>query len=202
MKTISITGALRAELGKTGTKEARKNDLVPCVMYGAGQLVNFTLERKSFEKIIYTENVYNVLITIDGKEYSTFLKDSQFHPVTDAPLHADFVILDETKEVAVSLPVTLTGVSVGVKNGGKLRTPLRKLKVSGLLSNLPDVVTIDITSMKIGQSVKVGTMAEEGLKFLDPESNVIVAVKRARGAVLDDEEGEEAAEEESAEAEA
>lgn len=196
MKTISITGALRAELGKTGAKEARKNELVPCVMYGGGKSVNFTIDRKSFEKIIYTEHVYNVLITVDGTEYSTTLKEAQFHPVTDAPIHADFIILEEGKDVFVSLPVALTGASIGVKNGGKLRTPLRKLKVSGLLPNIPETVEIDITSLKIGQSIKVGTMAVEGLNFLDPDSNVIVAVKRARGAVMDDdEEGEEAAEE-------
>ena len=195
MKTISITGALRAELGKTGAKEARKNDLVPCVMYGGGKSVNFTIDRKSFDKIIYTEHVYNVLITVDGTEYSTTLKEAQFHPVTDAPVHADFIIIEEGKEVFVSLPVALTGASMGVKNGGKLRTPLRKLKVAGLLPNIPETVEIDITNLKIGQSIKVGAMAAEGLKFLDPDSNVIVAVKRARGAVMDDEEGEEAAEE-------
>ncbi|MGB0390095.1 MAG: 50S ribosomal protein L25 [Salibacteraceae bacterium] len=201
MKTISITGSLRADLGKTGAKEARKNDLVPCVMYGAGKQVHFTMEKKSFDKIIYTGDVYNVLITVDGTEYSTFLKDSQFHPVTDAPIHADFLILEEDKEVSVSLPVALTGASIGVKNGGKLRTPMRKVKVSGLLANIPENVTIDITSLRIGTAIKVGSMEVEGLTFLDPDSNVIVAVKTARGAVEEDVE-EEGAEEAEAPAEA
>ncbi|MGB0805618.1 MAG: 50S ribosomal protein L25 [Salibacteraceae bacterium] len=201
MKTISITGSLRADLGKTGAKEARKNDLVPCVMYGAGKQVHFTMEKKSFDKIIYTGDVYNVLITVDGTEYSTFLKDSQFHPVTDAPIHADFLILEEDKEVSVSLPVALTGASIGVKNGGKLRTPMRKVKVSGLLANIPENVTIDITSLRIGTAIKVGSMEVEGLTFLDPDSNVIVAVKTARGAIEEDVE-EEGAEEAEAPAEA
>ncbi len=202
MKTISITGALRAGLGKTGAKEARKNELVPCVMYGGGKSVNFTIDRKSFDKIIYTEHVYNVLITVDGTEYSTTLKEAQFHPLTDAPVHADFIILEEGKEVFVSLPVALTGASIGVKNGGKLRTPLRKLKVSGLLQNIPETVEIEISKLRIGQSIKVGTMEVEGLNFLDPASNVIVAVKRARGSVdeAEEEEGEAAAEEATAEA--
>jgi large subunit ribosomal protein L25 len=201
MKTISITGSLRADLGKTGAKEARKTDLVPCVMYGAGTQVHFTMDKKSFDKIIYTADVYNVLITVDGTEYSTFLKESQFHPVTDLPVHADFLILEKGKVVSVALPVTLEGTSVGVKNGGKLRTPMRKVHVSGLLESIPENVSIDISEMKIGQSIKVGTMAVEGLTFLDPESNVIVAVKTARGAVADDEEAE-ATEEAPAEAEA
>lgn len=188
MKTISITGSLRADLGKTGAKEARKNDLVPCVMYGAEKQVHFTIAKKSFDKIIYTGDVYNVLITVDGTEYSTFLKASQFHPVTDLPIHADFLILEKGKEVSVSLPIGLTGASIGVKNGGKLRTPMRKVKVSGLLENIPENVEIDITNLKIGMSVKVGTMEVEGLTFLDPKTNVIVAVKTARGAVADEEE--------------
>jgi large subunit ribosomal protein L25 len=197
MKTISITGSLRADLGKTGAKEARKNDLVPCVMYGAGKQVHFTMDKRSFDKIIYTGDVYNVLITIDGTEYSTFLKDSQFHPVNDAPLHADFLVLEEGKEVAVALPVSLTGTSIGVKNGGKLRTPMRKVKVSGLLPSIPEKIEVDITDLRIGMSVKVGTMEVKGLTFLDPESHGVVAVKTARGAVADEVEGaeEEAAEE-------
>ena len=200
MKTISINGSLRTDLGKTGAKEARKNELVPCVMYGADKQLHISIDRKSFDKIIYTANVYNVLITVDGTEYSTFLKESQFHPVTDAPMHADFIILEESKEVSVSLPVVLTGASIGVKNGGKLRTPMRKVKVSGLLANIPDTVEIEISKLRIGQSIKVGAMAIEGLQFLDPASNVIVAVKTARGAVDgDEEEGEEEA---AAEAEA
>lgn len=204
MKTISITGSLRADLGKKEAKEARKNDLVPCVMYGAGKQIHFTMEKKAFDKIIYTGDVYNVLITVDGTEYSTFLKDAQFHPVTDNPVHADFLVLEAGKEVSVSLPVTLTGASIGVKNGGKLRTPMRKVKVAGLLENLPENVEIDITKLRIGQSVKVGAMNVNGLTFLDPASNVIVAVKTARGAVDEgddeEEEGEEAAAEATAEA--
>jgi large subunit ribosomal protein L25 len=190
MKTIAITGTLRSDLGKTGAKEARKNELVPCVMYGAGKQVHFTMEQKSFDKIIYTADVYNVLITVDGTEYSTFLKASQFHPVTDAPVHADFIILEDGKPVTVALPITLSGVAIGVKNGGKLQTPMRKVTVKGNLTDIPEKVEVDISPLKIGMSIKVGTMSVNGLEFLDPESNVVVAVKTARGAVDEDEEAE------------
>tara|TARA_R110002050_G_scaffold195593_1_gene330414 strand:+ start:4065 stop:4673 length:609 start_codon:yes stop_codon:yes gene_type:complete len=202
MKTISITGSLREDLGKTGAKEARKNDLVPCVMYGAGKQVHFTMENKSFDKIIYTADVYNVLITVDGTEYSTLLKASQFHPVTDAPVHADFVILEEGKPVTVAMPVSFVGASIGVKNGGKLQTPMRKVKVKAALKDIPENVEVDITNLRIGQSIKVGTMKVAGVEFLDPASNVVVAVKTSRGAVADDEEevAEEAAPAEGAEA--
>jgi len=189
MKTIAITGTLRSDLGKTGAKEARKNELVPCVMYGAGKQVHFTMAQKSFDKIVYTADVYNVLITVDGTEYSTFLKASQFHPVTDVAVHADFIILEDGKPVTVALPVTLTGVSVGVKNGGKLQTPMRKVTVKGNLASIPERVEVEISALKIGMSIKVGTMSVDGLEFLDPASNVVVAVKTSRGAV-DEEEAE------------
>ena len=198
MKTISISGSVRENLGKTGAKEARLNDLVPCVMYGAGNQVHFTMDQKSFDKIIYTSDVYNVVITIDGKEYSTFLKASQFHPVTDKPVHADFLILEDGQPVTVALPISLEGSSIGVKNGGKLQTPMRKVKVKGLLANIPENVAVNIDGLKIGESVKVGTMNVDGLEFLDPASNVVVAVKTARGAVDEEAEGEEVAEGEEA----
>lgn len=198
MKTISITGSVRENLGTKGAKQARKNEMVPCVMYGNDTQLHFNVEEKEFNKVIYTPEVFNVLITIDGTEYSTILQDAQFHPVTDKSVHADFLQLKDDQPVVVSMPVVLTGVSVGVKNGGKLRTPMRKLKIKGVLANIPDNVEIDITPLKIGQSVKVGTLSVEGLEFLDPATNVIVAVKTARGAVADEEEEAEAEVEEAA----
>ena len=203
MKTISISGSIRAELGTKEAKKVRSNDRVPCVMYGGEQPIHFDVDYKSFNKIIYTPEVYNVLITVDGNEYSTVLREVQFHPTTDRTTHADFQLLQEGKPVVVSLPIALTGASIGVKNGGKLRTPLRKLKVKGTLENIPENVQVDITKLRIGQSIKVGAMKVNGLEFLDPASNVIVAVKTARGAVdVDDEEEEEGAESAEATAEA
>jgi large subunit ribosomal protein L25 len=190
MKTISITGTVRENLGKTGAKEARKNELVPCVMYGTGKEVHITVPEKDFLKIIYTPEVYNVIISVDGTEYSTILKEAQFHPVNEKPLHCDFLILEEGSDVTVSMPITLTGTSIGVKNGGKLRTPMRKLKLKGALANIPDSVEIDIEQLRIGQSIKVGALSHEGIEFLDPASNVVVAVKTARGAVAEEEEEE------------
>jgi large subunit ribosomal protein L25 len=197
MKTISITGSVRENLGKTGAKEARKNELVPCVMYGGGKEIHITVSEKDFLKLVYTPEVYNVLISVDGTEYSTIIKEAQFHPVNDKPLHCDFLILEEGADVSVAMPITLVGSSIGVKNGGKLRTPMRKLKLKGALANIPDSVEINIEKLRIGQSIKVGALSVEGIEFLDPASNVVVAVKTARGAVQDDEEEEEEAEAEA-----
>ena len=206
MKTISITGSARESLGKKEAKQARKNELVPCVMYGGGKQIHFTVSGSDFDKITYTPEVYNVLITIDGTEYSTIIKDAQFHPTTDKAVHGDFLNLEAGKPVTVSMPIVLTGASIGVKNGGRLQTPMRKLQLKGELANIPDNVEVDITDIRIGQSVKVGTLSIKGIEFLDSASNVIVAVKTARGATDEEEEAEaaegEATEESTEEAEA
>ena len=190
MKTISITGSARESLGKKEAKQVRKNELVPCVMYGGGKQIHFTLSASDFNKITYTPEVYNVLITVDGTEYSTIIKDAQFHPTTDKAVHGDFLVLEAGKPVTVAMPIVLTGTSLGVKNGGRLRTPMRKLSLKGELANIPDNVEVDVTDLRIGQSIKVSTLAIKGLELLDPASNVIVAVKTARGAVDEEEEAE------------
>lgn len=199
MKTISITGSARESLGSKEAKQARNNDLVPCVMYGSDKQIHFTVDSTAFNKIVYTPEVFNVLITIDGTEYSTILKAVQFHPTTDKTVHADFLLLEKGKKVTVKMPVNLTGSSKGVKNGGRLQTPLKKVKIKGALENIPDNVEVDITDLRIGQTIKVASLSVPGLEFLDPATNVIAAVKRSRGSV-DDEEEEDAEGAEGAEA--
>ena len=106
------------------------------------------------------------------------------------------------------MPIKLTGNSRGVLNGGKLRTVTRRLKVSGLAEALPEFITIDITNVKIGQSIKVGDIKVDGLSLLDAANAVVIAVKRSRVSAADEEEeeegeeGAEAATEETAEASA
>lgn len=202
MKTVTLNGSLREKVGSKFAKVSRKEGLVPAVIYGSDNNVHLTIDERELNKIIYTADVFNVVIDVDGTKYSTIFQDAQYHPVSDACEHADFLLVTEDKPVVVSLPVALTGNSIGVRNGGKLRKPLRKLKVKGLISALPDNIEIDITKLRIGRSVKVGEISIDGVEILDPASNVVVSVKTARGAVDagDDEEGEEAAAEASAEA--
>ncbi len=204
MKTIEINGVVRKETSKSELKALRAQGMVPGVIYGHGENTNIAIDERELNKLLFTPDVFNVILKIDGKSYSTIMKEVQFHPVTDRAVHVDFMMVSEDKPITVSLPVTLTGTSIGVQNGGRLSQPLRKLRVTGLLKDLPDSIEVDITGLKIGQSIKVGAQKVKGLKFLDPASNVVVAVKMTRGALgfIDDEEEEEAAAEEGATAEA
>lgn len=199
MKTITLSGSKRENVGSKFARELRNQGQVPAVIYGEKEPIHIHMDEREYKKIVYTPEVYNVILDIDGTSYNTIFKDAQFNPLSDRIEHADFLIVAEGKPVTVSLPVVLTGNSIGIRNGGKLSQPLRKLKVSGLLSAIPDNVEIDITKLRIGMSIKVSEMALEGVEFLDPASNVVVAVKTARGAV--DEEGDDEGETEEAAAE-
>lgn len=195
MKSITLQGTSREQVGKKETKLLRNEGSVPCVIYGGEETIHFFVDERALTPILYTPDVFLMNIEIDGKTHQGVMQEMQFHPVTDKPLHFDFVAVVEGKPLTVKLPVNLTGSSIGVRAGGKLRQNARKLKVKGLVGNLPDAIEIDISKLKIGQSIKLGEINLEGVEFMESPSSVVVAVKTSRKAVaVEDEEEEEAAE--------
>lgn len=183
MKHISISGTARNFGKKADVKSLRRENKVPCVVYGAGiENVAFALDLKDFESIVNTPNTYIIDLTIDGKAYMTVLHDVQYHPVTDMPLHADFLAITAEKPIVVSVPIAISGNSEGVKQGGKLAVNVRKLKVCGTEANLPDVVNIDITELRIGKTIKAGDLNFDNFSIVNPKSTIICAVKMTRAA--------------------
>jgi large subunit ribosomal protein L25 len=196
MKTVQLSGSLRASVGKKETKAVRNGGGVPCVLYGSGEQTCFSVRSVDLEKLIFSPNVYQVELDIDGTKKKAIIQAKQMHPVTDNPMHVDFLELTKGKNVKVGIPVRVTGRSKGVLNGGRLMTIFRTLKVEGLPKDLPDEVEIDITPLRIGQSIRVRDIIIPGVKTLENESAVVVSVKMARGAVDAEEvEGEVATEE-------
>ncbi len=194
MKSITINGSQRESVGKKATKALRNAGQVPCVLYGGDKPVHFSAKELAFSKLVYTPNAHTVVITLDnGETLNAVLQDIQFHPVTDRILHIDFYQLFEEKEIALNIPVNLIGNSKGVKNGGVLRRPYRKLRVKALPANLPDFIEIDITDLKIGDKVTVGELSNDKYAILHPDNSVVTQVRTSRTAVEDEEE-EEAAE--------
>ncbi len=200
MKTVSLSGSLRENVGKKDAKLQRTLGKVPCVIYGGKEQKHFTLNQIDFKKIIFTPEVFVVKIDLDGTSYETILQDIQYHPVTDEVLHADFLELTPGKEVTLAIPVDLKGTAPGIIKGGKLSLKLRKLRVKGLIEDMPEHIVIDVTNLDLGKSTKVKEVTNNKLQFLDPANAVIVSVKTARGIVEEGEEGEES-EEGSAEGE-
>ena len=200
MKSITIQGTKRENVGKKSTKALRDAELVPCVVYGGAETLNFSATEKSFKGLVYTPEAHTVSIEVDGKTIPAVLQDIQFHPLTDKILHADFYQLSDDKPVVMEVPVRLTGRAKGVVSGGALRQSFRKLKVKALPGNLPDEIVVDVTPLKIGNKLYVGDVKTNNFTFMHPDNAVVVAVKMSRtamkggAAVADDDEEETAVE--------
>ena len=182
MKTIEIKGSVRSDVGKKATRELRANGQVPCVVYGGESNINFSAPVEAFRGLIYTPNIYIVELEIDGKKLKAVLKDVQYHAVSDAIEHIDFLEVNDTKPVSLSIPVKLNGLAEGVKQGGKLVQKMRKLRVKGLLSALPDILNIDVTELGLGKAIKIQDLDFEGLELLEAKNVVVATVKMTRAA--------------------
>ena len=204
MKSITIQGTKRESVGKKSTKALRDAELVPCVVYGGGEPLNFSAEEKAFKGLVYTPEAHTVSIEVDGQTIPAVLQDIQFHPIPDKILHIDFYQLSDDKPVVMEVPVRITGRSKGVVAGGVLRQTYRKLKVKAIPANLPDEIVVDVTPLRIGNKLYVGALKNDNYTFMHPDNAVIVAVKMSRNAMKagasavqdddDDEETSEAAE--------
>jgi len=183
MKTLAISVSNRENVGKTSTRALRNQGNVPCVLYGGEKQVTFYAHENDFRKLVYTSDTFVVELDINGSQTRAIMQDIQFHPVTEKILHIDFLEVFDNKPVTVSLPVILEGVSIGVKNGGNLMFRRPKIVSKGLVSNLPDAITINIEHLKIGMFIYIKDIAVDGVEFLAPKNSVVVGVKTARAAI-------------------
>lgn len=189
MLEINVSGQKRNDLGKKASKEVRKEGLVPCNIYGIEKGENglpvaqaFVCPFSEIRKAIYTPNVYIVNLTIDGVEKKAIIKELQFHPVTDAVLHVDFLEVTAEKPVTVGIPVKLTGLAAGVRQGGRLALLMRTLKVTAPYTQIPQELVIDVTALEMGKSIKVGQLNFEGLEFATPKEVNVCSVQITRQA--------------------
>lgn len=180
MKSVAMSGSLRANVGKKDAKQLRTQGQVPCVLYGGKEQVAFSVDERQFTPLVYTPDVNVVKLDLNGKAFEAVLQELQTHPVTDKIIHADFVEVVPGKPVTLSLPVKTTGTAPGVKAGGKLLKKLRRVSVKGTIDKMPDNITIDISNMNIGNAVLVRDMNIEGLTFLDPSNATIVTCQVTR----------------------
>jgi len=182
MKTFDLKGTVRTDLGKKATKAERVLDKVPCVLYGGAENVHFTTTIGEIRKMIYSPEVFVINLDIDGKKTKSIMKALQFHPVSDKVLHIDFLEVTEDRSVVVELPVKLEGLAEGVKAGGKLALEMRKLKVKGLYTQIPENVIVDVTELGLGKSIQVANVAVENLEILNAKNAVVAQVKLTRAA--------------------
>lgn len=206
MKSVEIKASLREDAGrKAQLKNLRKEGQVPAVIYGGKENINFSVNEIAFSKIINTPDIHLIDLNFGDKSTKAVIRDVQFDPVTDTPIHIDFMEVFEDQPIVIGVPVKFVGKSIGVLNGGKRREKLRKLIIKALPKDVPAEIEVDITNLKIGYGIKVEEVVLPNAEFLDHPKAVVVAVKTSRMAVddeLEDEEGEvaEGAEGETAEA--
>lgn len=189
MKEIALNGQIRTDLGKKASRDIRKQDMVPCVIYGVEKdekglpvAKSFTVTFKELAKLLYTPNVYIVNLNIDGTSVKAILKSLQTDFVTDRPIHVDFYQITEDKPVMMEIPIKLNGLAEGVRAGGKLVTSVRKLKVKSVYKNFPDTLNIDVTKLGLGKSIKVKELQFDNLDIVTSKEVVVCSVRMTRAA--------------------
>ena len=195
MKEISVKGQQRTDTGKKATKLLRKEGLIPCNLYGEAETaLSFSTSMSEIRKAIYTPDVYVVNLNIDGKEHKAIIKELQFHPTTDALLHADFYEINEKKAITIGIPVKLNGLAQGVRDGGKINLSIRKINVTAPYKQIPEILNIDVTNLQLGKAIKVGELSFEGLEIATSPEVVVCSVKATRASRSAAAAGEDAAE--------
>ena len=179
MKNVALSGTARETNGTKGAAQLRREERVPCVLYGGedAQPVHFSVGEKALRKIVHTPEFHGVALDIDGASTTAFIREVQFHPVTDKLLHVDFLEVREDKPVRAVLSLRLVGQSPGVREGGKLFQVKRKLAVRGIAADLPTFLDVDVSKLGMGDSARVRDLSYKGLTLLDNPNDVVVSVR-------------------------
>jgi large subunit ribosomal protein L25 len=181
MQSVQVSGELRENLGKKSSKATRREGLVPAVLYGAGDPVHFTIKALDVRSLVYTPEFKLAELTVGGKTFRAIVKDYQFHPVTDALRHIDFLALQDGHPVKVQVPVIFEGVSPGVLGGGKLQISVRRIKIKTIPENLVDKLVLDISELELGSAIRVRDIkANEGVEIMNPGGQPVASVEVPR----------------------
>ncbi len=194
MKTVEIVGYKRANLGKSESKRLREEGMIPGVLYGGEEQVHFYAPAILFRELVYTDKAHFAKINIEGTEYDAILQDIQFHPVSEAIIHVDFLQLFKGKHIKMDIPVQPIGVPPGIQQGGKLIKKLRFITVKALPKDMPEYIEVDVSKLGLGKSVKVGELTAENYEILNSPLVTIMGIeipRALRGKATDEEEGEE-----------
>ena len=180
MKSITIEGSLRTGFGKTATRQLRSQELVPGVIYGGSQEISFSAPAAAFKNFVYTPSFQVAEVVLDGKTYRTILKDLQFDKVDDKLIHIDLLELVEDKKVIAEIPLKFTGVSKGVKDGGKLIVKIKSLKVKTYPKYLKEQIEVSIDNLELDGNIRVEDVKIEHYEILNSPRIPIASVVLTR----------------------
>ena len=180
MKTITIEGQLRTGTGKQATRLLRSQELVPGVIYGGENEINFSAPAKAFKNLIYTPEFQLADLTVEGTTYRCILKDIQFNKVSDELAHVDFMELVEDRPVVATIPIKFTGAAAGVKAGGKLITKIKSLKIKALPKYLTENIEVDLTNLELNGNIRVEDVTLDNVEIMNSPRIPIASVVMTR----------------------
>lgn len=183
MKQFELFGKIREKTTKGTLNELRANGFVPGVIYGGEENINVYFFINDIKKVLYTKEVYLLDLTIEDKKYIAIVKDSSYHPLSDEPTHIDLLEVTVDKIVKVKYPMSFTGTPVGAREGGKVFKKMRIINLMGKVKDMPDTIDIDITSLNLGDTLKVRDINIPNIEIKDPAGTPVVGVARSRAAV-------------------
>ena len=201
MEFTTLEGTAR-DKGKSRTRALRREGQVPSVLYGHNvEPLSFHLNIRALNQLIRAQETPLVQIELDGKSWQCILKDVDYHPVTDLPIHADFQVLQEGEKISLTVPFRFTGTPKGQIEGGNTQYVLSDADIVCLPKDIPAFFEIDIVDLGIGEGIHIRDLDFEGVEFSAPESQTIVMIHAPRVAAADakEEEGEGVQEGEEAE---
>ncbi len=207
MKKFQLSAAPRTEGGKKAAKALRAAGSIPAVING-GKLVELPYEgalaegekvveidskrgiiaadiavkNEDVRKLIYTPDIFEIELDVNGKKRTVVMKEIQFQPVKDTVLHIDFLEVTPGKPIVMEVPVQIEGHAEGVKAGGKLTLSMRKLRVKALVDQIPERLVVNVDSLGLGKSLAVGDLHYEGLELMNAKNAVVCAVQLTRAA--------------------
>src|ERR1700761_4152656 len=180
MKSITIEGQLRTEIGKQATRQLRSEEKVPGVIYGGAKEVNFSAPATAFKTLVYTPDFQFAEVNVGGNSYRCILKDLQFDKVTDDLIHVDLLELVEDKKVIATIPIKFTGAAKGVKDGGKLITKMKALKVKTYPKFLKENIEVDLTELELNGNVRVEDVKAPDYEILNSPRIPIASIVLTR----------------------
>lgn len=200
MSEIKLTVARREKTPGSGLRKLREEGKVPGIFYGTGETnIAITANFLELRPLIYTSESHIINLNIEGsdEEHSCIMKDVQFHPVKDNPIHFDLIALHKGQKIKIEVTVHLVGTAPGVKEGGVLQHSLHKIDVECLPKDIPSHIDVDVSGLNIGDSMKVSDINIPNVAILNDEHAVVASVVAPKAEV----EAEPTDEDESAEPE-
>jgi large subunit ribosomal protein L25 len=181
VEVIKMDAAVKENTGTGAAREARRQNHIPCVVYGGKEQRMITLQLNAFLKEYNKGNIQTKVFEINGggKTFKAVIKEVQTHPVSDMPLHIDFQEVGENTMVKIAVHLKITGYenSVGIKRGGTMNVPQRTIICKAKPADIVEHITVDITNLKIGQNIHINDIAlPKGLNPIDTSNFVLVSM--------------------------